>query len=162
MKTGKLKMRIEKISNLFLLTELSSTISSLSHIYPDISHWYNNKVIPRVMLGEDIVIVAKSENGETIGFAIGKKTDKESKLCCLMVLPDFRGRGYALKLINRIIEELDDDYPHCSVSEDLFHIYSKIFINHFRWSLDDVVSDVYQKGKLEYFFNGKHKKESII
>lgn len=155
-------MRIEKISNLFLLTELSSTISSLSHIYPDISHWYNNKVIPRVMLGEDIVIVAKSENGETIGFSIGKKTEKESKLCCLMVLPDFRGRGYALKLINRIIEELDDDYPHCSVSEDLFHIYSKIFINHFRWSLDDVVSDVYQKGKLEYFFNGKHKKESII
>lgn len=131
MKTGKPKMRIEKISNLFLLTELSSTISSLSHIYPDISHWYNNKVIPRVMLGEDIVIVAKSENGKTIGFAIGKKTEKESKLCCLMVLPDFRGKGYALKLINRIIEELDDDYPHCSVSEDLFHTYSKIFINHF-------------------------------
>lgn len=155
-------MRIDKINNLFLLTELSSTISSLSYIYPDISHWYNNKVIPRVMLGKDIVIVAKSEDGETIGFAIGKKTEKESKLCCLMVLPDFRGKGYALKLINRIIKELDDDYPHCSVSEDLFHTYSKIFINHFKWSLDDVVSDVYQKGKLEYFFNGKHKKDSII
>lgn len=155
-------MKIEKISNLFLLTELSLTISSLSHIYPDISHWYNNKVIPRVMLGEDIVIVAKSKNNEIIGFAIGKKTEKESKLCCLMVLPEFRGKGYAVKLINHIIDELNDDYPHCSVSEDLFHIYSKIFINHFKWSLDDVVSGIYHKGKLEYFFNGKHKKDSIL
>lgn len=155
-------MKIEKISSLYLLTELSSTISSLSHIYPDISHWYSNKVIPRVMLGEDIVIVAKSEKNEIIGFAIGKKTETESKLCCLMILPDFRGKGHAVKLINRIIEELNDDYPHCSVSEDLFHTYSKIFINHFKWSLDDVVTGVYKKGKLEYFFNGKHKKESIL
>ncbi|MDI6976106.1 GNAT family N-acetyltransferase [Serratia sp. Se-RSBMAAmG] len=155
-------MNTEKLTSLFSLNELLPTLATLNDIYPDISHWYFNKVIPRVLLGEDAVIIVKNTSGQMAGFAIAKKTESESKLCCLYILPEFRGQGYVIPLIENVIEELDNDYPHCSVSEDLFHAYSKIFINYFRWRLDEVVSNVYKKGKLEYFFNGKRKEDSYF
>lgn len=155
-------MKIEKAETLFQLTEILSLIKTLESFYPDVEHWYINKVIPRVMLGEDIVLVLKDDSEKLAGVAIGKKTETESKLCCLKVIEDFQSRGYGIKLIKNMLRELGNDYPHCSVSEDLFHIYSQLFVNHFGWSVDDVKEDVYKKGKLEYYFNGKMKVKDML
>lgn len=153
-------MEIIKVTTLFPLMQLLPVIQTISDLYPDVEHWYINKAIPRVLLGEDNVFVVKNESGEIAGFAIAKKTEKESKLCCIKIMPDYQSKGYSIALIKAVQQELGSDYLHCSVSEDLFHAYSRLFINHFGWSVDDVQKDVYKKGKLEYFFNGKMKKES--
>lgn len=153
-------MEIIKVKTLFPLMQLLPVIQTISHAYPDVEHWYINKAIPRVLLGKDSVFVVKNESGEIAGFAISKKTEKESKLCCIKIMPEYQGKGHAIALIKAVQQELGNDYLHCSVSEDLFHAYSRLFINHFGWSVDDVQKDVYKKGKQEYFFNGKMKKES--
>ena len=64
--------------------------------------------------------------------------------------------------IKKIQKELNEEKLHCSVSEDLLPLYLKIFINHFKWAIDEVQESKYKKGKLEYFFNGKSKKESEL
>lgn len=150
-------MKIEKISSLMRLTSLLPVIANLEDTYPDVEHWYINKVIPRVMLDQDVVLTVTDDSNNIAGFAIGKNTDQEKKLCCLMILPQFQHAGYGFKLTKAMMKELNTDYPHCSVSEDLFHAYSRMFINHFGWSVDEVKKDVYVKGKLEYYFNGKEK-----
>jgi len=155
-------MKIEKAKNLFQIMMLLPVIQTLEEVYPDAEHWFINKVAPRVMLGEDIVLVLKSDNGDVAGIAIGKKTKNESKLCCLKVMDNFQGHGYGIKLIKSMLKELGDDSPYCTVSEDFFHMYAPIFINHFGWSIDDVQRDLYKKGKLEYFFNGKMKESEML
>ena len=45
--------------------------------------------------------------------------------------------------------------PLLSVSEDNFHLFSRIFINFFNFELVQVYKGLYSKGKLEYQFNGK-------
>lgn len=49
--------------------------------------------------------------------------------------------------------ELDDDKPHCTVSEELMHLYSRAFINQYRFDLGRVDKGAYRSGKLEYIFN---------
>ena len=77
-------------------------------------------------------------------------------------MDDFQSFGYGIKLIKSMLKELDNDYPHCSVSEDFLHMYAPVFINHFGWTIDDVQRDIYKKGKLEYFFNGKMKAPEML
>lgn len=155
-------MMIKNVTTLIGLTQLIPYLKNIENIYPDVEHWYINKVIPRVMLEKDIVLVIYSPENEVAGFAIAKNNKEEKKLCCLIIMPDYQGRGYAIKLIKKIQKELNEEKLHCSVSEDLLHVYSKIFINHFKWTIDEVQESKYKKGKLEYFFNGKSKKESEL
>lgn len=113
-------------------------MKNIENIYPEVEHWYINKVIPRVMLEKDIVLVIYSPENEVAGFAIAKNNKEEKKLCCLIIMPDYQGRGYAIKLIKKIQKELNEEKLHCSVSEDLLPLYLKIFINHFKWAIDEV------------------------
>lgn len=154
-------MILKKETSLIGLTKLIPYLKNIKDIYPDVEHWYINKVIPRAMLDKDIVLVIYTSQYEVAGFAIAKNNE-EKKLCCLMIMSDFKGHGYSIKLIKEIQKELNEEKLHCSVSEDLFHIYSKIFINYFKWTIDEVKDSKYRKGKLEYFFNGKSKKESSL
>lgn len=156
-------MKIEKVNNLAQLRRLLPILESLSDIYPDITSWYINKVIPRTMFSqENIVLMIKNENNQLCGFAIGKKTTKETKLSCLYILEDYRKKGYGTLLINEMLIELEETNPHCTVSEELFHSVSKLFVNKFEWSLDEVKNSVYRTDKLEYFFNGKEKPQDLF
>lgn len=127
-------------------------LSSLDVHYPGFEHWYINKCMPGVLVGDDVMIVAKDQ-GKLVGVALGKKREDETKLRCVRVLPQYQNRGAGLHLIDRMLKALDCDKPHCTVSEELLHQYSRAFVNRYHFDLTEVVKGLYRKQKLEYVFN---------
>jgi GNAT superfamily N-acetyltransferase len=127
-------------------------LDGLENYYPGFQYWYVNKCMPGILVGPDVLIVAK-ENEQIIGVALGKKRKDEVKLRCVRVMPSHQNRGTGLHLIDRMLRELDDDKPHCTVSEDMLDIYSRAFINHYKFDLARVDKGTYRQGRLEYVFN---------
>lgn len=104
-------------------------LGTLDKYYPDISHWYVNKVIPGLFTGGDKLIIAK-DNGNIVGFALGKKSE-ETKLRCVRGLPEYQNKGLGIRLIDGMIELLECEKTLVTVSEELFHHYSRAFINRY-------------------------------
>jgi GNAT superfamily N-acetyltransferase len=129
-----------------------SMLDGLEHYYPDFGFWYVNKCMPGILTGNDLLLVAR-EHERIIGVALGKKDEHETKLRCVRVLPEYQNRGIGLHLVERTLRALDDDKPHCTVAEELFHQYSRAFINLFQFDLSEVDKGRYRKNKLEYVFN---------
>lgn len=126
-------------------------IESINQYYPNIMDWYVNTVMPGVVTGSDILLQAKDDNYKTVGIALAK-AGAESKLRCVRVIPEYAGTGLGIKLIDAALDRIGDK-PVASVSEELFHDYSRMFIKRYGFSLTDVSKGAYRKGKLEYFFN---------
>lgn len=129
-------------------------LKGLDSLYPDFEYWYVNKMIPGLITGNDIMLLARKHD-QTIGVALGKLDDDEVKLRCVRVQPEYQNKGTGLHLVERMLTLLGDDKPHCTVAEEMFHSYSRAFINHFDFDLDEVVKGMYRTGKLEYIFNRK-------
>jgi GNAT superfamily N-acetyltransferase len=127
-------------------------LEGLECYYPGFEYWYVNKCMPGILVGPDILIVAK-EHGQVVGVALGKKRKDETKLRCIRVLPSYQNRGIAWHLTDRMLRELNDDTPHCTVSEEMLHLYSRAFINHYKFNLTSVEKGPYRKNVLEYIFN---------
>jgi N-acetylglutamate synthase-like GNAT family acetyltransferase len=88
-----------------------------------------------------------------VGIALGKRTESETKLRCVRVLPSHQNSGIGLRLIDRMLEALECENPHCSVAEELLHTYSRAFVNRYGFELTKVDKGMYRAGKLEYGFN---------
>lgn len=127
-------------------------IKSLDAYYPDVSHWYINKVIPGLSLGEDKLIIAR-DGLNIAGVALGKMGE-ESKLRCVRVHPDYQGTGLGIRLIDQMLELIEDGNPGVTVSEEMLHLYSRPFVKRYGFELSDVSKGRYRRGKLEYAFNG--------
>lgn len=127
-------------------------LKSLDELYPDLSYWYTNTVIPGIVLGDDVLLLAK-EGGRTMGLALGKRTPTERKLRCVRVVPEAQNIGAGLRLIERMFEELETDKPHCTVAEEMLGLYSRAFVNRYGFQLNSVDKGRYRPGKLEYAFN---------
>jgi N-acetylglutamate synthase and related acetyltransferases len=127
-------------------------IKSLDEFYPEISHWYINKVIPGLSLGDDKLIIARDGN-RIAGIALGKMGD-ESKLRCVRVHDDYQNTGLGIRLIDQMLELIEDGKPGATVSEEMIHLYSRAFIRRYGFELSDVSKNRYRHGKLEYAFNG--------
>lgn len=125
-------------------------IVSIDKYYPDIKHWYVNKVVPGIAVNNDILLMAK-ENNRLIGIGLAKCSD-ENKLRCIRVLDEYKGYGLGIKLMDKTLD-LIGNKPVVSVSEELLHDYSRIFINRYNFTLSNVTKGQYRKNKLEYFFN---------
>lgn len=122
-------------------------------LYPDFSDWYTNRVMPGVLVGSDILMLAR-EHGQVIGVGLGKRNQHETKLRCVRVTPEYQNRSVGIHLVERMLRQLDDDKPSCTVAEEMFHQFSRPFINHFDFDLTRVEKGMYRAGKLEYVFNG--------
>lgn len=127
-------------------------LRTLDEYYPDIENWFLHKVIPGMDSGKNKIIVAR-DKGIITGFALGKKSEEEHKLRCIRVLPDCQNSGLGIKLIDRMIEAIECKNPHITVSEELLHHYSRIFVTRYGWDLVDVKKGAYRRNKLEYYFN---------
>jgi GNAT superfamily N-acetyltransferase len=127
-------------------------IQTLDQFYPEVDYWYVNKVIPGLMVGSDKLLIAR-DGIHIAGVALGKFTDEETKLRCVRVHPDYQNHGLGIKLIDEMLEQLEDDKPGVSVSEELLHQYSRIFINRYGFDMSNVSKGQYRPRKLEYFFN---------
>lgn len=128
-------------------------IQSLDQYYPNVSYWFVNKVIPGLSLGSDKLLIAR-EDGVIVGVALGKLEDGESKLRCVRVSPDYHGSGLGIRLMDGMLELLEDGKPAATVSEEMMHLYSRTFVRRYGFSLTDVTKGRYRRGKLEYAFNG--------
>jgi GNAT superfamily N-acetyltransferase len=128
-------------------------LDGLNDFYPEFGHWYTNKVMPGVMMGRDILMLARDKH-QVIGVALGKRNAHETKLRCVRVLPEYQQRGTGIHLIEKMLTALDDDKPSCTVAEEMFHQFSRPFINLFDFDLSKVEKGMYRPGKLEYVFNG--------
>lgn len=127
-------------------------LSGLENFYPDFEHWYVNKCMPDILLGKNILVLAK-DKGKVVGVGIGKKDPEETKLRCIRVDSQYTNKGIGIHLIERTIRLLDNDKPHCTVPEEMMHGFSRPFINEFKFNLSHVTKGEYRKGKLEYHFN---------
>jgi GNAT superfamily N-acetyltransferase len=127
-------------------------LNGLDELYPDFEYWYVNTMIPGLITGNDVLLLAK-EHGQNVGVALGKVTDEETKLRCVRVLPQYQNKGTGLHLIERMLKLLNTDKPHCTVAEEMIHAYSRAFINYFNFILSRVDKGRYRPGKLEYVFN---------
>jgi len=133
----------------------------LEQHYPEFDHWFVNRCMPGILIGEDSLILAKQKD-RVIGVALGKKTPSETKLRCVRVLPEHQNTGVGLRLIDAMLLELGSDKPHCTVSEEMLHLYSRAFVNHYGFDLSGVEKGLYRPGKLEYVFNGSVKKPNAF
>lgn len=124
---------------------------SIEKYYPDISSWYINKALPGVVTGSDVLLIAKHDN-KIAGISLGKISTIENKLRCVRIHPNFQNTGLGIKLIDKTLEHIGDK-PLCSVSEELLHNYSRIFVQRYGFSLSSVNKGMYRKHKLEYVFN---------
>lgn len=129
----------------------------LDRYYPDFSNWYLYKVIPNLQNSDDFIIMAEDHH-QIVGVILVKKGEEE-KLRCIRVKPEYISKGIGCQLIDRALMKLSTDKPCVSVSQELIHDYSKIFVNRYDFLLDDVQRNIYREKKLEYFFNSKIKKE---
>lgn len=127
-------------------------LQDMDQLYPEFGHWYVNKAIPGIVLGKDVLLVAR-DGHQIVGVAMGKRSAKETKLRCVRVRPDYQTRGVGIRLIERMLRQLDSDRPHCTVAEEMLHQFSRPFVNHFDFKLNRVERGLYRPGKLEYVFN---------
>lgn len=122
-------------------------------IYPNFHHWFWNKVVPSVLINNDKIIICYS-NKKFTGISIIKNYGEE-KLRCFKMDNDFKKSIYVIKFLKFTLLHFINKKPLLSVSEDNFHLFSRIFINFFNFELVQVYKGLYSKGKLEYQFNGK-------
>lgn len=143
-------MRIESTKSFVEAMNVLPMIKSLDEFYPDLSYWYVNTVVPGLVLGKDVLLLAKKA-GRNVGIALGKNGE-EKKLRCVRVIPQFQNTGVGLKLIERMFDELETEKPHCTVAEEMLGLYSRAFVNRYGFELNSV-DRRYRPGKLEYAFN---------
>lgn len=127
-------------------------LHSLDRLYPGFQSWYVSTVVPGVVTGRDVLMLAM-DGAQVAGIALGKRADDETKLRCVRVLPAYQNTGVGLKLIENMFDALECDKPHCTVAEELMHTYSRAFVNRYGFALSDVSRGRYRRGKLEYAFN---------
>ena len=126
----------------------------LEQLYLDFNYWFSNKCLPGIVIGTDKLIIAKHDE-QIIGIAIGKASDNEKKLRCVRVRPDYQQRGVGIRLVDKMLREIDCDKPLVTVSEEMLHDFARPFVNHFNFDLTSVNKGMYRRGKLEYIFNGE-------
>lgn len=129
----------------------SPFLTSLDQYYPDISHWFTNVVVPGLVSNDSVLLLAK-EGPQVVGMALGRKGNTP-KLRCVRVHPQFQMSGVGIRLIDKMIEELQCETPHCTVSQELLDQYARPFVNRYGFRLDHVAKGMYRPGKLEYEFN---------
>lgn len=127
-------------------------LDGMDDLYPDFSYWFTNRVMPGVVVGSDILMLAKDRQ-HVVGVGLGKRNRHETKLRCIRVIPQYQNRSVGIHLVERMLRALDSDRPSCTVAEEMLHQFSRPFINHFDFELTRVEKGLYRPGKLEYVFN---------
>ena len=126
-------------------------ISSIEQYYPQLKEWYVNTIVSDLDSSNNVIIALK-DHDNIIGLGLAKK-GIEKKIRCVRVRSDYAGNGIGIQLIDALINEIECEKPLCTVAEELFHDYSRIFVNRYGFSLDTVVKGAYRPSKLEYYFN---------
>lgn len=134
------------------LRDARGYLETLSDFYPGFGTWFTEKVMPGVAMGER-TIVLQNTSGVLSGIAVLKDTPDEQKLCCLRVLPAFRGTGAGVRLFDKSFDLLNNKSPLLSVSEEQLPAFEKIF-KYFGFEYAKEYHGIYRPKKTEISFNG--------
>ena len=93
-----------------------------------------------------------AKNKSRIKNKSSKYYNDETKLRCIRVHQEYANKGIGVKLIDTALSIIGDK-PLVSVSEELIHSYSRIFVNRYGFKLTEVLKGKYRQNKLEYYFN---------
>jgi ribosomal protein S18 acetylase RimI-like enzyme len=145
-------IEITKTKNVVEILQALVFLENLKQYYPKFQSWYINSAMPGIVQGNDFLLQAKQE-GQLIGIALGKRSRKESKLRCVRIHPDYQNNGLGVRLIDKAIDVLQCEQPHCTVAQEIVHDYSRLFVNRYGFKLEAVEKGLYRPGKLEYVFN---------
>ena len=153
-------MQIKKFDSfyaqhLFVYEHILYLITPIESFYPNLSNWYRDKFIPGLFSKERGYILA-TENDEIVGCALLKKTAEEKKISTLFVRPDYRKKGLGRKLLNMALKELGGA-SSLTVSEECLPSMNSL-LKQSGFSLFDVKTGLYRKGKKEYLFRQKEEK----
>lgn len=141
-------MYFKEFDGLIDLMRVYHEFKDLDNYYPDFQNWYYNKLVPNIMNGDGTALAMMDRN-EIVGISLFKP----DKLQAVRILPKYQNRGQGLRLLDETFKTMDNDKPFVTVSEELFHTYSRIFINRYDFTIPKVEKGLYRPGKLEYLFN---------
>lgn len=145
--------KIKLIHSNQISTDVYLSLLYLNEYYPNFSNWYVNQFSKSVLNGEGSLILAKDNMGKLAGCALLKNTEEEKKIRCLRVDPAYSGSGLGIRLIDKSIELLEFEKPNVTVCEEMFHHYSRPFINRYGFNIERVSKGLYRPKKFEYHFN---------
>lgn len=125
-------------------------VRGLEKNYPNFEDWYINTLMTDVVQGSGKFMVARDKD-QIIGITAAK-IGIENKIRCIRILEQYKNRGIAIHLLDRMLK-FTGDKPLCTVPETMLHDLSRILINRFNFDLSVVKKGVYKPGVLEYYFN---------
>lgn len=104
-------------------------LEELSHRYPDIRHWYRDRILPRSQ--STVRISLGCLGAEVCGISIADLA--KNKLCTLYVREPFRGKGLGNLLMSSAFTFLNTCQPYFTCSEEVVPAYASM-IERYNWS----------------------------
>ena len=123
----------------------------LSPDYPDIDRWFRLKVVPGLR-GGTRKLISVERHGCVVGVGIGKYEPDERKICTVRVSPSYFGRGLGLKLFDLLMDWLETDQPHLTVSERKLAAFERIF-DRYGYKFTSSHTGLYVPGVTELSYN---------
>lgn len=139
--------------SIWSLLDIYGQLADLKNEYPNFSTWFSNKVVPDVLGGKRIIVIASDvKSKELIGVMI-LKNSTEKKICTLRVVAGHRGQGIGTELIKYALDYFDGAHPLVTVPEEHFTEYDKLFKS-FGFKEMYAYSGYYRQDKIEHAYNG--------
>lgn len=126
----------------------------LNDSYPGYKDWFSKQIIG--CFKNERTILYTKDSDKITGLIFLKKDNKESKICTLYVLPEYRNMDIATKLIEASFKYLETSKPLATVNSSKFKMFAKI-IDKYGWKITEEINDIYNEGETEIVLNGKVK-----
>lgn len=141
----------EKTNN--LLEEIYNLTKKLEKDYPAHYDWYHNKFIKELDGIKREIIFCKLNN-EVVAVSLLKKS--ESKICTIMVDPNYRKMGIGTALMEASFKFLGTTKPFITMPEYKKECF-KYYIKKYHWNLNQTIESCYSDNN-ELVYNGYLKK----
>ena len=138
----------------YLISEFYEITFFLNDSYPGYKDWFSKQIVG-CFKGERTILYTK-DNNKVSGLIFLKKDNDETKICTLYVLPEYRKKDIATKLIEASFEYLGTSKPLATVNSSKLEMFKKI-IDKYGWEISDKIDNIYNDGETEIVLNGKVK-----
>ena len=131
------------------IIEFYEITSFLNDSYPEYDNWFLKHIVG--CFKNQRTILYTKDNDKISGLIFLKKDLEETKICTLYVLPEYRNKDIASKLIEASFEYLGTSKPLATINSSKLNMFSKI-IDKYGWEISE------EKGinkEKELILNGK-------
>lgn len=145
------EINVNKIEH---LEQLLPFIKQLEEHYPETEKWFD-KVKAEIIDSSGIRDLVTVVNGtKVVGMMILKNTDKEKKICSIMVSPEHSNRGLGKLLLDMSFVILGTKNPLITVNSVVYAVSTlKYLLKGMGFIYSKTVKNLYKDGEDELFFN---------